>query len=270
VARARRGRFHAQARQRALPERAPARRLVEVEDRPADRRCRAAVRASGPRPPQHALYRLHLRPVAGRHAGAGGQGVFRPGRQGDPGAGPLAARPYARAFRPGARGRPGAGVRAGLRGRQPVEAPQIGRGGALPAHPALAARQAGRRGRPARDAQGAGAMRSPRAWDAPLAAWFQARGWRAAAVQRETWRRSLAGQSGLLHRRTGSGKTLAAFGGPLLEALGEPDHARAAGQGPRVLWVTPLRALAADTTRALAQIVGDLSLPWTVAMRTGD
>ncbi|OZI73844.1 ligase-associated DNA damage response DEXH box helicase [Bordetella genomosp. 2] len=113
-------------------------------------------------------------------------------------------------------------------------------------------------------------MRSPRAWDAPLAAWFQARGWRAAAFQRETWRRYLAGQSGLLHTPTGSGKTLAAFGGPLLEALGEPDHARAAGQGPRVLWVTPLRALAADTTRALAQIVGDLSLPWTVAMRTGD
>jgi len=111
----------------------------------------------------------------------------------------------------------------------------------------------------------------PRRWDAPLAAWFQARGWKAAAFQREVWQRYLAGQSGLLHTPTGSGKTLAAFGGPLLEALAEPVVTRPpVAQGPRVLWVTPLRALAADTTQALAQVVTDLNLSWTVAMRTGD
>lgn len=42
------------------------------------------------------------------------------------------------------------------------------------------------------------------------------------------------------------------------------------GNGPTVLWVTPLRALAADTTQALAQVTQALSLPWTVALRTGD
>ncbi|MFA1589207.1 hypothetical protein ABZR37_26635, partial [Achromobacter ruhlandii] len=55
--------------------------------------------------------------------------------------------------------------------------------------------------------------------DGPLLAWFAARGWKPAAFQRETWRRYLAGESGLLHTPTGSGKTLAAFGGPLVEAL---------------------------------------------------
>lgn len=110
-----------------------------------------------------------------------------------------------------------------------------------------------------------------RRWDAPLAAWFAARGWKPAAFQRETWRRYLQGESGLLHTPTGSGKTLAAFGGPLLEALADAAPAAAAtGEGPRVLWVTPLRALAADTARALTQTVQEAGLAWTVALRTGD
>ncbi|ARP93831.1 ligase-associated DNA damage response DEXH box helicase [Bordetella genomosp. 13] len=114
-------------------------------------------------------------------------------------------------------------------------------------------------------------MSRPRGRDAPLSAWFAARGWKPAPFQRETWRRYLDGESGLLHTPTGSGKTLAAFGGPLLQALADPAMARAAsGDGPRVLWVTPLRALAADTARALSQTTQDLRLSWTVALRTGD
>lgn len=114
-------------------------------------------------------------------------------------------------------------------------------------------------------------MKAPRGWDAPLAAWFQTRGWKAAAFQREVWQRYLAGQSGLLHTPTGSGKTLAAFGGPVLQALAEPERTqRVAAQGPLVLWVTPLRALAADTAQALSQVVSGVGLSWTVALRTGD
>ena len=48
---------------------------------------------------------------------------------------------------------------------------------------------------------------------------------------------------------------------------------RAAADGPpplRVLWITPLRALAADTEAALRAPVEDLGLPWTVESRTGD
>jgi len=110
-----------------------------------------------------------------------------------------------------------------------------------------------------------------RGWDAPLAAWFAARGWKPARFQREVWRRYLDGESGLLHTPTGSGKTLAAFGGPVLQALADPAAASpAGGRGPCVLWVTPLRALAADTVHALAGVAQDLDLGWTVALRTGD
>jgi len=37
-----------------------------------------------------------------------------------------------------------------------------------------------------------------------------------------------------------------------------------------VVWITPLRALAADTTRALRDTAAELGLPWDVAQRTGD
>lgn len=113
-------------------------------------------------------------------------------------------------------------------------------------------------------------MNKRQRWDTPLVAWFAQRGWKPAAFQRETWRRYLAGESGLLHTPTGSGKTLAAFGGPALQALADPAPSRAAGEGPRVLWVTPLRALAADTTQTLAQVVGISTLagPWRCAPAT--
>lgn len=107
-----------------------------------------------------------------------------------------------------------------------------------------------------------------------LQQWFSARGWKPLPFQRQAWRHYLAGGSGLIHTPTGSGKTLAAFGGPLLEALAEsPAPARAKPRASRplcVLWITPLRALAADTTRALAETAQAMELSWTVAQRTGD
>lgn len=112
--------------------------------------------------------------------------------------------------------------------------------------------------------------------DAPLTEWFDRQGWHPAPFQREAWRRYLRGESGLLVTPTGSGKTLAAVGGPLLEALrlgDAPAPKRAGPSAPprlRLLWITPLRALAADTTRALREPIQALGVPWTVAMRTGD
>ncbi|MEN1925638.1 ligase-associated DNA damage response DEXH box helicase [Luteimonas qiangzhengi] len=112
--------------------------------------------------------------------------------------------------------------------------------------------------------------------EAPLTDWFAARGWRPAPFQRTAWKHYLRGESGLLVTPTGSGKTLAAAGGPLLEALrlgDAPAPKRTPANAPprlRLLWITPLRALAADTTRALRDPIEALGVPWTVAMRTGD
>lgn len=111
-----------------------------------------------------------------------------------------------------------------------------------------------------------------------LDAWFAQREWTPLRFQREVWRRTLAGESGLLHTPTGSGKTLAVAGASLVEALARAEAApktkrrvRAAETHPlRLLWITPLRALAADTSRALREPAEALGLDWRVGQRTGD
>lgn len=110
---------------------------------------------------------------------------------------------------------------------------------------------------------------------ARLSAWFASRGWAPLPFQKAMWRHYLAGQSGLLHTPTGSGKTLAMFGGPLLQALANPlpvTRGRGGKAVPalQVLWITPLRALANDTARALREPLAALGLDWQVGLRTGD
>jgi ATP-dependent Lhr-like helicase len=108
---------------------------------------------------------------------------------------------------------------------------------------------------------------------------FDARGWRPFDFQLRTWEAYLAGRSGLINAPTGVGKTWAAWMGPVIEAVLEGDAGKGltrqgrsspTGAQIRVLWITPLRALAADTTASLAQPAAELGLPWTVEMRTGD
>lgn len=96
----------------------------------------------------------------------------------------------------------------------------------------------------------------------PAEAWFGAQGWTPFAFQREVWAAMRAGRSGLLHATTGSGKTYAAWLGALARAR--------PGPGLQVLWLTPMRALAADTTRALARPLPGLAPHWQVGARTGD
>jgi ATP-dependent Lhr-like helicase len=121
-----------------------------------------------------------------------------------------------------------------------------------------------------------------------LEAWFTANGWRAFDFQREVWTAYLHGESGLVHSATGSGKTLAAALGPLAEWMEERDprpgplpreRENDARPGPRatgghvalrILWITPMRALAGDTVLSIQRAIDGLELPWTVGLRTGD
>ena len=98
--------------------------------------------------------------------------------------------------------------------------------------------------------------------------WFSSYGWKAFDFQREVWNAYLAGESGLIHAATGTGKTLAAWWGPLLEYLNEKTDSKSVPL--RVLWITPLRALAADTAEALIAPIEDLGIRWSVETRTGD
>lgn len=97
--------------------------------------------------------------------------------------------------------------------------------------------------------------------------WFAARKWKVFPFQRAVWRAALAGESGLLHANTGAGKTYAVWLAALLRgALAGKRRA----SGLRVLWITPMRALAADTQRALEESSAVLAPGWTVGARTGD
>ncbi len=96
--------------------------------------------------------------------------------------------------------------------------------------------------------------------------WFRAQGWTPFPFQRETGKAFLAGESGLLHSTTGTGKTYAVYFAALEEAIRRRDQ----GGGMRVLWITPLRALATDTENALATPTAEIWPTWKVGRRTGD
>ena len=95
----------------------------------------------------------------------------------------------------------------------------------------------------------------------------------------------------MLNAPTGSGKTYAVWVPVLMKWLdskeaitlqkkkqkkkesgkkGDASRDRNSLKGMRVLWVTPLRALARDTEQALIRMCDELEIPWEIARRTGD
>src|ERR671929_262125 len=106
-------------------------------------------------------------------------------------------------------------------------------------------------------------------------AWFTSTFAAPTPAQAQGWRAIAQGQHTLIQAPTGSGKTLAAFLW-CLDRLATQPHAR----GCRVLYVSPLKALAHDVERNLkAPLVGiglaaqrlGLTIPEIqVAIRTGD
>ena len=122
-----------------------------------------------------------------------------------------------------------------------------------------------------------------------LTSWFRELGRRPFPFQKDTWSAYLRGESGLVHSPTGTGKTLAVFLGAVIEWLSEnPEHLKTIAKTPaelhaieklknrkrlsklRLLWITPLRALATDTEFNLNTAVNQLRIPWLVEKRTGD
>ena len=97
-------------------------------------------------------------------------------------------------------------------------------------------------------------------------AWFESRGFTPAPFQRELWSSYAAGENGLLVAPTGSGKTFALAGA----ALGYAQSSQLKAGKLRLLWITPLRALASDISTAIADMADGLGLNWQVAQRTGD
>ncbi|MEJ2601870.1 MAG: ligase-associated DNA damage response DEXH box helicase [Gammaproteobacteria bacterium] len=108
-----------------------------------------------------------------------------------------------------------------------------------------------------------------RSFETRLDEWLAAGGRALFDFQREACEAYLAGESGLIHSPTGSGKSLAAWLGPLAEAAAEAEEG-VSRAGLRILWITPLRALAVDTRENLAEAAEALGSGWRVEVRSGD
>lgn len=111
-------------------------------------------------------------------------------------------------------------------------------------------------------------------------AWFEAKNRTPFEFQRKTWDLYVAGHSGLVQAPTGMGKTIAAAAGPMIEFIDAlpvaPKRQSTAAVKRKnsaplaMLWITPLRALAADTSQSLQELVDALQLPWSIELRTSD
>ena len=104
--------------------------------------------------------------------------------------------------------------------------------------------------------------------------WFTERNWKPFAFQKAVWAAVKEGRSGLLHASTGSGKTYAAWFAAL-QRFAQPSVPAKGRRKPAVapltvLWLTPMRALAADTLRSLQAPVEALDIGWSLGLRTGD
>ncbi|NBQ51409.1 MAG: DEAD/DEAH box helicase, partial [Marivivens sp.] len=93
--------------------------------------------------------------------------------------------------------------------------------------------------------------------------WFASRGWQIHPHQRDMLERA-SEKALLLIAPTGGGKTLAGFLPSLVE-LADGTH-----EGLHTLYISPLKALAADIGRNLRRPVVDMALPIRIEDRTGD
>src|ERR671928_36392 len=95
-------------------------------------------------------------------------------------------------------------------------------------------------------------------------AWFENAFGEATPAQRLGWPAIASGKHTLIQAPTGSGKTLAAFLYGIDRLHPEP------GQGLRLLYVSPLKALNYDIERNLRGPLAGLQSDLAVAVRTGD
>ena len=98
----------------------------------------------------------------------------------------------------------------------------------------------------------------------PFHRWFTGRGWSLRPHQRDVLAAAQAGESVLLIAPTGGGKTLAGFL-PTLTELAQSPH-----DGLHTLYLSPLKALAADVARNLTVPVSEIGLAISIETRSGD
>jgi ATP-dependent Lhr-like helicase len=103
-------------------------------------------------------------------------------------------------------------------------------------------------------------------------AWLKQKQYSAFEFQEETWEHIINGNSGLVNAPTGFGKTFSVFLGAIIQFINEhpKDYQSKKKNGLRLLWITPLRALAKDIGRAMEDVIYELGMNWQVGIRNGD
>ena len=102
--------------------------------------------------------------------------------------------------------------------------------------------------------------------------WLTSKGYTPFAFQEETWQHILDKKSGLVNAPTGCGKTFSVFLGAVIDFINEhPKNFKTKTKNDlRLLWITPLRALAKDIGRAMEEVIFELGMNWKVGVRNGD
>ena len=85
--------------------------------------------------------------------------------------------------------------------------------------------------------------------------------------QIETWEKFGKNYSGMVIAPTGFGKTFSVFLAVIIDFLNHPENYK---DGLKLLWITPLRALAKDIAKAMTEAIDEIGLDWKVAVRNGD
>ena len=105
-----------------------------------------------------------------------------------------------------------------------------------------------------------------------ILSWFESKGFRPFEFQEETWMHIMESRSGLVNAPTGCGKTFSVFLGALIRFINEypEDYKTKSRNHLRLLWISPLRALAKDIGRAMREVIEELGMQWQVGIRNGD
>ena len=102
--------------------------------------------------------------------------------------------------------------------------------------------------------------------------WLEAKGFKPFVFQEQTWEYIINDKSGLVNAPTGCGKTFSVFLGSLINFINQhpDDYQNKKNNGLRLLWLTPLRALAKDIGRAMEEVITELGMSWKIGIRNGD
>lgn len=85
--------------------------------------------------------------------------------------------------------------------------------------------------------------------------------------QVQTWEKFGNGYSGMVVAPTGFGKTFSVFLALISDFLNHPEKYKS---GLKMIWITPLRSLSKDITKAMQEAIDEIGLDWAVGVRNGD